>query len=403
MKVFLYNDSIYAYIISFFNFNNELFKTIKIPLIVKLKLTKNEFKEIIKPYVFSLSKYSENNFKNLINITNITNDLEIAKHIIRAYVNKDPLSNITILNEIKPYVKTNNDILITYKELLKKNYNNYIDTLKEDSLDTALKITASIPSFLNISQKDVLLKIFNTIKVKNPTKVYEILLAKGFDKSLVLLYVNPVEEALKIKIANEKSLINLINFDNRLFEMKLLTGIKDYRNYVYKEELDHKKFKETFNMAFSLRKNIEIFKKNNELLFLEYDNFMKLFSDINDNINLIESAINNPNNLKFESIENKIVKGEFQLVFVLLSAKLERTLKNKYKLNGKLSDMLNQANLENKIDQIIIKDLHNFRNNRNTIIHSGSDTLNINIEDLKRWSKEIFDLEAKISESKSNS
>ena len=115
-----YNDLIFAYIIGFFNFKNDIFKTIKIPLIIKIKLTKNEFKEIIKPYVLSLSEYSESNFKNLINITNITNDLELAKHNIRGYVNKDSLSNIILLNEIYQYVKTNQDILIEYKELLKK-------------------------------------------------------------------------------------------------------------------------------------------------------------------------------------------------------------------------------------------------------------------------------------------
>ncbi len=388
------HDSVYAYIPGNFNFNNNLFGIITIPLALKIKLTEEELKNVIKPYVVSLSTYSEDNFKELVKVTNITDDLKLAKEIIEGYVNKDAESNIVLLNEMKPYAISNSGISNIYRELLEKNYSNYMNTITEDNLDTALKITASIPKFLNIPNKDVLSRIFKNIKVKNELETYETLVSKGFDKSLVVLYVNPVIEALKIRNSEEKSIIDLINYDDALSEMKRITSINDYKSYLYDEEkINHNDFKTNYNKAFNLQKNIAVFRSCNEGLFANYDGFMNLFSTINDDINLVEAALKNPNNLKPELIEKKIASGEYQFVFVNLSAKLETILKNKYKLDGKLSDMLNDARSNGIIDKKIISDLHDFRDNRNAYVHPEDRTSNYNADDLRRWSKEIFDLE----------
>lgn len=388
------HDSVYAYIPGNFNFNNSIFGTITIPLAVKIKLTDEELKNVIRPYVLSLSSYSEDNFRELVKVTNITDDLKLAKEIIEGYVNKDAESNIVLLNEMKPYAISNSGISNIYRELLEKNYSNYMDTITEDNLDTALKITASIPKFLNIPNKDVLSRIFKNIKVKNELETYETLVSKGFDKSLVVLYVNPVIEALKIRNSEEKSIIDLINYDDALSEMKRITSINDYKSYLYDEEkINHNDFKTNYNKAFNLQKNIAVFRSGNEGLFANYDGFMNLFSTINDDINLVEAALKNPNNLKPELIEKKIASGEYQFVFVNLSAKLETILKNKYKLDGKLSDMLNDARSNGIIDKKIISDLHDFRDNRNAYVHPEDRTSNYNADDLRRWSKEIFDLE----------
>lgn len=388
------HDSVYAYIPGNFNFNNNLFGIITIPLALKIKLTEEELKNVIKPYVVSLSTYSEDNFKELVKVTNITDDLKLAKEIIEGYVNKDAESNIVLLNEMKPYAISNSGISNIYRELLEKNYSNYMDNLTEDNLDTALKITASIPKFLNIPNKDVLSRIFKNIKAKNELETYETLVSKGFDKSLVVLYVNPVIEALKIRNSEEKSVIDLINYDDALSEMKRITSINDYKSYLYDEEkINHNDFKTNYNKAFNLQKNIAVFRSGNEGLFANYDGFMNLFSTINDDINLVEAALKNPNNLKPELIEKKIASGEYQFVFVNLSAKLETILKNKYKLDGKLSDMLNDARSNGIIDKKIISDLHDFRDNRNAFVHPEDRTSNYSADDLRRWAKEIFDLE----------
>ncbi len=398
------HDDVYAFVPGNFNFNNYLFGTITIPLVAKIKLTKEELKKVIEPYVISQSSYSEDNFRELVKITNITEDFKLAKEIIEGYMSNDTENNIVLLNEMKPYAISNAIILNIYRDLLEKNYNNYINNITEDNLDTVLKITASIPKFLNIPSSEVLSKIFKNLNVKNELKVYESLVSKGFDKSLVVLYVNPVNEVLKKRNSEEKSLVDLINYDDAMIEMKRITNISDYKTYLYDEEkIDRNGFKANYNKAFNLQKSISIFKTRNESLFENYDGFMKLFSTINDDINMVEAALKNPNNLKVELIEKKISSGDYQFVFVNLSAKLEAILKNKYKLDGKLSDMLNEARNNDIIDKKIISDLHDFRDNRNANVHPEDRTSNYDANDLRRWTKEIFGLEVGKNESTSNS
>ena len=108
---------------------------------------------------------------------------------------------------------------------------------------------------------------------------------------------------------------------------------------------------------------------------------------------MVDAALKNPNNIKPEVIEKKIVAGDYQFVFVNLSAKLEMILKNKYQLDGTLSDMLSEARRSGVIDKNIVSDLHDFRENRNAFIHPEDRTANFTVDDLRRWAKEIFDLE----------
>ena len=65
--------------------------------------------------------------------------------------------------------------------------------------------------------------------------------------------------------------------------------------------------------------------------------------------------------------------------------------------------MLNDARKSGLIDKTTISDLHDFRENRNAYIHPEDRTPNFKTDDLRRWSKEIFELEEeKENESSSN-
>ena len=130
---------------------------------------------------------------------------------------------------------------------------------------------------------------------------------------------------------------------------------------------------------------------------------MDVFGLINDHINMIEDALKNPKNIKHELIEKKIILGDYQFVFINLSTKLEMLLKNKYKLEGKLSDMLSDARRNGIINKEIISDLHDFRENRNAFVHPDDRKASFTPDDLRRWAKEIFDLEEDTDESASNS
>lgn len=204
---------------------------------MRLKVSSEQLKEVLESYVNNLNEYSEDNFKTLVRVTNVSKDYAKATEIMSGYLNNDYESNIVLLNEMKPTAMMNANIMAKYKEMLQDNYSAYLKTVTEDNLETVLKITNTIPKFLNIPLKDVISRLFDSLKeIKNRQEVYETLVEKGFDKSIVVLYVNPVDDALKTRMATDKSLLDLINYDACISKMKELTGIMDYRKYVFDEE-----------------------------------------------------------------------------------------------------------------------------------------------------------------------
>ncbi|MCM1131058.1 MAG: hypothetical protein NC310_03205 [Roseburia sp.] len=387
-------DNKFAFIPGVFKFNNKDLGTISIPLVLRTKVSSSQLKEVLESFVNNLNQYSEENFKTLVKVTNVSKDYEKASEIMCGYLTNDYESNIVLLNEMKPTAMMNANIMTKYKELLSSNYESYLKTVTEDNLETVLKITNSIPKFLNITLKDVIARIFECLKdIKNKQEVYETLIEKGFDKSVVVLYVNPVEDVLRTRIATDKSLLDLVNYDSCIAKLKELSGITDFKKYTFDEEaVNRVEFKKVFNTAKGLQKNIEFFKNQNQELFKSYEMFIKLFGEINDDFNILDAALANPNNIKPELIDKKITSGDYQFVFVNLSAKLEIILKNKYGLDGKLSDMLSEARRSGVIERSIATDLHDFRENRNAYIHPEDRTSNFKADDLRRWSKEIFEL-----------
>jgi archaellum component FlaC len=175
-----------------------------------------------------------------------------------------------------------------------------------------------------------------------------------------------------------------------------LTNIADYQKYIFNNDgVNRLQFKKFYDTALSLKKEIDIFRLKNLARFQKYDGFMALFGKINDEFNMLDNALKDPNKITSELIEKKINLGDYQFVFVNLSAKLEIILKNKYELDGTLSSMLSNARKSGKIKKEVINDLHDFRENRNANIHPEDRTADYTADDLRRWSKEIFDLEEK--------
>lgn len=387
-------DNKFAFIPGVFNFKNEVLGTISIPLVLRTKVSSAQLKEVLESYVCNLNGYSEENFKTLVMVTNVSKDYEKAYEIMGGYLKSDYESNIVLLNEMKPTAMMNANIMTKYKELLQNNYAAYLKTVTEDNIETLLKITNTIPKFLNIPLKDVIARLFESLKdIRNKQEVFETLVEKGFDKSVVILYVNPVEDALRTRMASDKSLLDLINYDDCVIKLKELSGITDYKKYTFDEEnINRAEFKKTYNTAKGLQKNVDFFKAQNQELFKDYNGFMTLFGTINDDFNVLDAALTNPNNIKSELVEKKITAGDYQFVFLNLSAKLEIILKNKYKLDGKLSDMLSEARRSGVIERSIATDLHDFRENRNAYIHPEDRTANFKVDNLRRWSKEIFEL-----------
>lgn len=394
-----------AYFPGNFVFDSEKFGSITIPLVAKVRVTENELQKTLTPYLETLSEYTEENFRTLVKITKISKDYENAYKVFSDYLTNDYEKNIVLLNEMKASALMDANILSKYKEKLKENYDSYLEKTTEENLVTTLKVTSSIPKFLNIQNKDVLSKIFNSLgNVDSTVFVYETLVSNGFDKQLVVLYVNPVRNALSNADVHDKSLVDLRNFDNNVNSLKTLSGINDYKSYSFDmENVNRVAFKKCYTTAKSLMSQISFFKVANEDLFNDYDGFMKVFGSINDEFNMLDAALSNPKNIKKELINKKIDFGDYQYAFVNLSAKLELILKDKFKLSGKLSEMLSEARRNNLVDRDIATDLHDFREVRNSFAHVDGKAHKFTPDDLRRWCDEIFVLEEdKKDESPSN-
>lgn len=393
------NNNCFAFIPGNFSLDSK-FGTIHVPLVLKLKISSDELQQVLSLYVENLRTYSEKGFDELVRISSISKDYDRAYEILTGYVKRDSESNLVLLNEMKSTAEKDNNILRKYRELVDLNYNSYVEKVTEDSLSTFLKITNGIPKVLNIDSRNVLEKIFTNLgEVRHKQDVYECLVENGFDKKVVVLYVNPVLEALKKRKSNEKTLSDLIHYDDCISTLKTLSGISDYQRYEFDEEsINRKGFKTVYVNAHSLEKNIELFEIKNAELFKEYKGFMQLFKAINDDFNMLDDALLNPQKISKDLIDKKITAGDYQFVFVNLSAKLEIILKNKYGLEGKLSDMLSTAKSRGLIDENIVDDLHTFRKNRNAYIHPEERALKFKPEDLTRWCDEIFALEVSENE-----
>lgn len=392
------DNDIYAYIPGVFNFDNKIFGNIHIPLTLKLKITIDKLQSIVIPYLKTKKEYSEENFKEVVRLTNITKDTKSACEILNGYMSDKSEDNLVILNEIKDSAISNLAILQLYKSLLSKNYHAYIKEINENKLPTFLKITHSIPKFIGLSNGDVLKEMFENLgDIISSLSIYEDLTEAGFDKSNVVLYANPIPEILSGETSTDKSINDFINYRNCIEQMKSITGIVDVSNYVIDlEKIDKKVFKQHYSTAYSLSKQVEIFRACNKETFSSLDSFIPIFKNINDDFNMQDEALKNPNKVSQELIERKIIEGDYQFVFVNLAAKLESILKNKFMLDGPLWEKLAAARKDKLIDENIVSDLFEFKNNRNAYIHPEDRKANFQPDDVRRWSKEIFELSKEV-------
>lgn len=394
----------FGYVPGVFDFVSERLNIISIPLVLKIKLSDDEFKSSLAPYILSLGEYSEENFRKLVSTTSISKDFESAFKMMESYLSQDAEKNIVRLNEMKPAALLNQSVLTKYKELLAKAFWRYLSSISEENMEMVMKLIKSIPRFLGLSEKEVLAKAFGSIgEIKNKVKAYEIFVEKGYDRKLVLLYVNPIEDVLNGVESHDDFLLDFLNFTKKIDYLKKMSGIDRLVGYsIDMEEIDKSEFQKAYRTAVSLYEKANLFRGQNESRFKGYDSFMRLFRNINDEFNMLDSALSNPMAIKREIVLKKIDSGEYQFVLVNLSAKLETTLKDKYSLTGKLSEMLSTAKAKGLISKDIINNLHDFRETRNSCVHVDGNVKEFKPDDLRRWCDEIFKLGGKDDEPSSN-
>ena len=385
-----------AYVSGNFFFEVDGLGSIQIPLGLELSVEQKVLQKALLPIVSGLSAFSSENYEKLVRISECSKDFETAFKVMEGYLSQaDNPRKISILSEMRPYSSQSPSISAKAHEMTAQAYNTFINSLEEDGLESAIKIASWIPKYIGISPKESLDRIFGAIRtIKDPLKVFQLLAEARYDEDLLCSYVNPVPECLRSKNATLPSLVSLIAFDNSLQTLKRISGINNPLDFAMDEEtIDKQAFHSAFSTAFSERKHLRQFESVNKELFLKYDGLMRIFERVNDSINMLDNALKNPNNIKAEIIERKIVSGEYQYALVNLSGKLETMLRTKFGLDGALSVMLSEARNQKLLDEGLVSDLHRFRIARNAQVHFNTLEEEFTADDLRRWSKEIFELE----------
>ena len=123
--------------------------------------------------------------------------------------------------------------------------------------------------------------------------------------------------------------------------MKEITKIKDYKNYTFDEDKTNgEELTKTYKTICRFKKGNWVFKSANKELFNDYNNYMKLFGQLNDHFNLLKDAVAHPTKITESLIDKKINSGDYSFVIINLAALLEYVLKNTYNLDGNLYDMM---------------------------------------------------------------
>ena len=388
------NNKINAYCPVTLLLNLADFGVVKLPLVLLLKPSFEDINEALEFLFNKYVKFDSDSFAQLVKICTLTNNKYKPIQEINKYMGNDLAENIQILTSVKALISKNKYLKEEYDNILKRNYYDYLDIVNEFSLDTILKITNWIPLYLNIGDLDVLNLIEQKISsINNKVKLFEIL-SKYFNSDLIINYINPFNDIINGEISNNETLTNINVFNYSLNQLKSITGISSFIKYSFDEEkIDKMKFKEIYLVAQDKIKSIAVFRKTNKSYFDETDAFMRIFSKINDNFNMIEHAVKNPTKITKELIDKKINSGDYQFVLINLSTKLELILGLNYGCEGNLSDRLNQARKEKMIDKNIISDLHLLRENRNALVHPEDRKENFSSDDLRRWNDLVFSLE----------
>ena len=388
------NNKINAYCPVTLLLNLSDFGVVKLPLVLVVKPTFEEINEALEFLFNKYVKFNPESFAQLVKICILTNNKYKPIQEINKYMGNDLAENIQILTSVKVLISKNEYLKEEYVNLLKQNYYDYLNTVNEFSLETILKITNWIPSYLNIGDLDVLNLIGQKISsINNKVKLFEIL-SRYFNSDLIINYINPFNDIINGEISSNETLNNINVFNYSLKQLKSITGISNFIKYSFDEEkIDKMKFKEIYLVAQDKIKSIAVFRKTNKSYFDETDAFMRIFSKINDNFNMLDHAVKNPTKITKELIDKKINSGDYQFVLINLSTKLELILGLNYGCEGNLSDRLNQARKEKMIDKNIIADLHLLRENRNALVHPEDRKENFSSDDLRRWNDLVFSLE----------
>ena len=392
----------YGYIPAGITLSSHIFGPIQLKLLIEMSLDNPQVKAILGDLVDQYKEfvYDDNepwNYKSLLLLCKFSNSLPLIHSKIDHWmINLSNDDQISILGKIKD--KSVNEPLV-YDFIKKKGLSlsdAYFSDINLDNLEVKLNNSGWIYKANKLSDIQVLQTIFSKMDVSklNKIKLYNTLESLGYQSEDILTFMK--DFVLDIindnKSSNGLSKLKL-TLDNALKTLQSITGIKDPHNYAMKDVFQKTDFIDHYKVYSESLKSLSFIEKYNKGLLSVYNDFDRLFSNLNDLFVIERNALGNPKAINEKLIDSKINSGDLLSAVTNLYVKLSYICKTKLNINEDFVQMIQTLEKKDYIDKDETAVLHQFRQYRNDLEHANEVKKALDKKDLQAVKSIVFKLE----------
>ena len=400
IKIYNINDAS-VYIPAIISTKNQRFGEFNLNFLIEKKLSKEKIREIIINLIINFNDFIEDtqqslSFDNLVLLSKFIKDNDFLKQKVRSWLKFDLESNINLLKKMRDKLLDDSQMLDFVNNLGMEYLENYLRNLTLKNLPSKINTCRWIIAANKLSDIKILEIVFNDQNVVDSNKIelFDLLESLNFSHNDIFMFMKDIVPILLNKNNSKSRLANTINQAmEQLDALKKITNIFDPNNYTVSYDFDSDKFIKTYSRFIDLFDELLVMKKHASDIYNSIDEFKKIFSELFNIITIEKNALKDPKKINEKLIDNKINSGDVVSAVSYMYAKFSDITKSIFKIDKDFSKMINTLNQRELISIEDAKLLHDFRNYRNSLTHANKKGFLLNIEDLKKVKKLIFNLE----------
>jgi len=383
------------------SFSNDIFGELSIPLLIEKQISSYSIESIISEIASAYNQFvpeitEPQNYKSLLEICRICKKPSFVTKQIEKWSSKSSIEDMLLLGQI--YEQSNNDPVI--RDFIKtkglKLFDKLISETSINNLEGFLSITRWVATSNNLSQIEILKKIFNHITVERKQEqlgLFALLEKNGYAPKDIVVFLKNVPELLFENKSNNSVLGNRISvLLNSLASLKKITGIDISDDYTIGANIDRNVFIETYHVFRDSFKDLEWLNAYTSE-YSKIEQFNIVFGRLNELYIQEKSIINNPKAIDRKYIEDKISSGDEVALATCLYVKLTTVFRSRYNLIRDAEQMINKFVKDNVINKADGDILHAYRQFRNDIQHVKPIRRPITKEEYSRITDILFGLE----------
>ena len=280
-----------------------------------------------------------------------------------------PSSGLT-LSDIKKIISEKLTIKLSKESILRiKNNRVFLDNKLSDSNEVFYGINTGFGSLCNVKISENNLQLLQ--------------------ENLVMSHACGTGSEVPTEIVKLMLFLKIQSLKDAFTKLKDISGLKKVVQFTIKEDINRKEYREIYTGLKQKIKEVAIPKNINSQDFNEFEEFMSNFDYLYTLFSEEYSASNNPKDIKKKQIFNKIKSNDYFSAIIYLSVKLEWILKEKFKFNGKLFEMINQLDKE-IISNEEKENLHLLRKERNKLVHPNDTKITLDVNQLNAIVEIVF-------------